>query len=244
MRDPYTRGHFSSGRWKGEKGCAQAGRASLPQDVTGWQVFCSSPLTSADGKPQRPSPTHPSSPWPEKKKKSKQHVTTHPSGYIQICLREERRKRENSAPISLQFSPRKKNIPCFYLLPASAPVLLALALFTTIASISASPATTKEPCKLWVLAVRSLTYLGAPSGHRIAPDRGEKCGREDRGEPELRECASAGAPGGGRPRAALTHSVWAIMDSACSCTGDFIPKFASQYPICSYTTKDFSVPRQ
>lgn len=151
-------------------------------------------------------------------------------------------RRENPAPYRCSFHPERKTF-----LVSTCSQLQLLSCWLLLSSLLEHPCLSsynKARCKLWVFAVWSLTYLGPLSGHRIAPDQGEKCGREDRGEPELRECGSAGAPGGGRPRAALTHSVWAIMDSACSCTGDFIPKFASQYPICSYTTKDFSVPRQ
>lgn len=65
----------------------------------------------------------------------------------------------------------------------------------------------KARWELWVFAVRSLTYLGAPSGHRIAPDQGEKCGREDRSEPELRECASERGRAGRRASSRRAHSL-------------------------------------
>jgi hypothetical protein len=69
----------------------------------------------------------------KKKERSKQHVTTHPSGYILIFLKEESRKRERERERKIYsykaavFTLKEENIPCFYLLPASAPVLLLLA---------------------------------------------------------------------------------------------------------------------
>lgn len=102
-----------------ETGSNRVSQSSLEWNrVTG---FLPDLLTLADGNPQRPSPTHRSSPRTENEKKrrkrkgrekekekeerSKQHVTTHPSGYILICLKEERREREKSTPLRLQFSP-------------------------------------------------------------------------------------------------------------------------------------------
>lgn len=79
---------------------------------------------------------------------------------------ERREGRENPAPISLQFSPWKKNIPCFYLLPASAPVLLAPALFPSRASL---------PLQLRQGTLQALSVRGPkshlPRGPLWAPDR-------------------------------------------------------------------------
>lgn len=57
------------------------------------QVFYTSVLTLEDA-PTTPLPTSPQLPFAKKKKKRpKQHVTTHPAKYIQICLPKEGKKR-------------------------------------------------------------------------------------------------------------------------------------------------------
>lgn len=139
------------------------------------------------------------------------------------------------------FHPERKT----FVVPAMGSGSCPVPSFSFLFSIFVSPARKSH--------VQSLMCCGpkphlprAPSGHRIAQDPGKVCERKSWRAWSRRESSASPARRERRGVLALprTHSVWAIMDSACSFAEDFTPKFASQYPICSYTTKDFSLPRQ
>ncbi|KAI4540976.1 hypothetical protein MG293_008118 [Ovis ammon polii] len=207
--------------------------------------------------PQRPSPLHLSSLLPKKKKKRpKQHVTTYPAKYIQICLPKEGKKRKTEKIIIMTimlldrcgFNPERKNIRSVYLLCDQVLVLFPLSLLP-IAFWSFQQG--KVTFKALRAAVRSRTYLGPPLGTGSLQTR-EKSARENRGElgagasPRVRESGRAGSGGASSLRRSLTRSEraepsWTLRVPLLKISH---PNLLPYIPICSYTTKDFSLPRQ
>ena len=139
-RDPYTRRHYSSVHWKGEKKhfCSQKERVpSLRWNI---EIGFLSQRLNFRRCTQRPSPPHPSSLLQKNKKQKKTKTTCHhpPRGIHSNLPKKEGKKRDgennnsnnNNAPRSLRFSPWKKNIRSFYLLWDQALVLFPPSLFS------------------------------------------------------------------------------------------------------------------
>lgn len=248
QRDPYTRGHFSSVHWKGGKRhfCSQNVRVPSLE----WNIKTGFLSQHLNFRRCPPKPLPSSFQLPLEKKKKIKTTCHHPhrgiNSYLPKKGGKKRRDTEGEKIMLLLyrcgFHPERKTFvvsTCYGIRLLSCSLFLFFSL--AFLSLQLGKATFKAQC----VAVRSRTYLGPPLGTGSLKTR-EKCARENRGEP--------GASASPRVRARrerrgvltlpLTHSVWAIMDSACSFAEDFTPKFASQYPICSYTTKDFSLPRQ
>ncbi|CAI9170796.1 unnamed protein product [Rangifer tarandus platyrhynchus] len=205
--------------------------------------------------PATPLPTSPQLPFAKKKKKErpKQHVTTHPAEYIQICLPKEGKKRKTGKIIIMTimlldrcgFSPDRRT---FVVSTCCGIRFLSCSLF--LSSLLHSGLSSKEKARPKLCALRSEAAL--TSGPLWAQDRSRpgKSLREEiveSWEPaRVREPGRAGSGGASSLRRSLTRSEraepsWALRAPLLELSH---PDLLPDIPICSYTTKDFSLPRQ
>ena len=157
--------------------------------------------------PQRPSPLHLSSLLPKKKKRPKQHVTTHPAKYIQICLPKEGKKRKTEKIIIMTimlldrcgFNPERKT---FVVSTCSVIRFLSCSLFLFSLLHSGLSSKEKARSKLCVLRSEAALTSGPLAQDRSRPGKSLREKIVESWEPaRVRESASPGAPAAeGRPR--------------------------------------------
>lgn len=213
-RDPYTRRHYGSVHWKGEKKhfCSQKERVpSLRWNI---EIGFLSQRLNFRRCTQRPSPPHPSSVLQKNQKNPKKTKTTchHPPRGIHSTLpkKEGKKRRETEKIIIIimlldrcDFHPERKTFvlsTCCGIRLLSCSLLLCFLLHSCHSS--------KEKARSKLVCSGPMPHLPrAPSGQRIAQDPRKVCERKSWRAGSQRESASPGAPAAqGRPRSAA-HSL-------------------------------------
>ena len=208
------------------------------------------------GCPPNAPPHFTSAPFCQKKKKRerpKQHATTHPAECIQICLPKEGKKRKTEKIIIMTimlldrcgFNPDRKTFvvsTCCGIRFLSC----SLFLFSLLHSgLSSEEKARSKPCVLRSEAALTSGPLWAQDRSRPGKSLREKI-VASWAPARVREPGRAGSGGASSLRRSLTRSERAEPSWTLRAPLPRIshPNLLPNIPICSYTTKDFSLPRQ